>query len=470
MNIERSMHEDRITLRLCGPWVRVRSVYIHTLGCRVNQYDSQVLRELAGRAGYAVVPDPSSASAIVLDACAVTAAADADARRLLRRFRRANPKALLALVGCLPPGAPDLPADLILSNPDKFTVFERLLDAKDSNLPFLSRERERKGKSHFPSPPWGTGQGEGEAPRHWPLRIRSFAGHRRPILKVQDGCRFACSYCIVPSRRGRAVSRPPAEVIEEARLLADGGARELVLAGVHLSSYGRDLGLAPGAPRLAPLVESLLKVPGVRRVRLSSYGVADYEEGLLSLVGWEDGLCPHFHLPLQSGDEGVLRAMGRPYTLARFRRVVQAVRRRVPGAGLTTDVIAGFPGETERAFRNTLDRLSEFGFRDLHAFPYSERPGTPAAGRGSGVPGGVVRERMESLSRLKRRLLEASARELEGKVRLVVAESHSPGMCGGTTPEGAKVVFRGGEGLVGRETWVRLGEFSKGQIRASRVE
>ncbi len=432
----------------------MKSVHIHTLGCRVNQYDSQVLRELGERAGYTWVDDPARASLVVLVSCTVTAAADTSVRRLIRRFRRLNPQATIALVGCLPSRVQDLPADLVLGNRDKFRVFERLED-QDKASP---RRRE------------GTKEGGNTRNVHWPIPISSFAGHRRPILKVQDGCGFACSFCAVPGVRGGSLSRPRAEILEEARILAGKGARELVLAGVQLSSYGLDLGLKADAPRLAPLVEALLKVPGVKRVRLSSYGVAGFEAGLLSLVGEEDGLCPHFHLPLQSGDEGILRAMKRPYSLVGFRRVVDAIRRSISRAGLTTDVIAGFPGETPEAFRNTLDRIRELGFRDLHAFPYSERPGTEATGIEPKVPVGVVRERIAELLTLKREIVEASAREAEGEIRWVVEEDHSPGYSGGTTAEGLRVIFQGKGGKPGGESRVRLGKIRKGQIQAVRVE
>lgn len=416
----------------------------------MNQYDSQVLRELATRAGYEVVEDPAQAALIVLDSCTVTAQADTDVRRLLRRFRRLNPESKIALTGCLPTGAEALPADLVLSSAEKFTLFDRLSDSRSS-----SRGASRVG---------------GANSRHWPLAIQTFSRHQRPILKVQDGCRFSCAFCIVPSHRGTCVSRPPDEALEEARGLAANGAREIVLAGVQLSSYGIDRGLGIRQARLAPLVAAILKVPGVSRVRLSSYGVSDFEKGLLDLVGEDSGLCPHFHLPLQSGDEGVLRSMKRPYTLDGFARVLERIRRIAPEAGITTDLIAGFPGETEAAFRNTLRRAREFGFQDLHAFPYSERPGTPAAGLPGKIPPGRIRERMARLLSLKRELLEAAQARATGQVFRVVVEAPSGGLSGATLPSGLRVVFPREEGLEGREVRIRVQGIRKGQMQARRVE
>lgn len=305
---------------------------------------------------------------------------------------------------------------------------------------------------------------------HWPLPISRFDGRRRPILKVQDGCRFRCSYCIVPSRRGRSVSRPKSAILEEARRLAGAGAVEVVLAGVHLSSYGMDLGRKASEARLAPVVAALLRIPGIRRVRLSSYGVSDFEEGLLDLAGWEGGLCPHFHLPLQSGDAGVLRSMKRPYTPGGFRKVVARVRRRVPEAGITTDVIVGFPGETDKAFDKTMDLVRDLVFQNLHPFSFSSRPGTPAEMIKETVSSSVVRERVRKLAELKKGLRAAKAASLEGKERWVVAEVHDAICHAGTTAEGVRLVFPRESVPTGRWVQVRVGEFIRGQITARLVK
>jgi len=470
----------------------MKSVRILTLGCRVNQYDSQVLRELAHRAGFSVAQDGDPASWVVVNSCTVTAASDAEVRRLIRRARRTDPGVRIALVGCLAQRGPkvrskgcsldvlDAGADLVLGNRDKFRVFDILCNlgngTRNVGAPLMAPEgsmnrtptKDAQGAettSMLPEP-----SGGGDNSFHWPLPITTFLGHRRPILKVQDGCRFRCSFCAVPAVRGGSVSRPKAAILEEARGLAGSGAREVVLTGVQLSSYGLDLGLRRGQPRLAPVVKALLKIPGIRRVRLSSYGVSDFEEGLLDLIGEEEGLCPHFHLPLQSGDEGVLRSMKRPYTLEGFRQTVDVLKRRIPGVGITTDIIAGFPGETEAAFRNTLRRLEEFGFRDIHPFPYSRRPGTVAESLIPAVPDGTVRERMEKLLAVKRRMLRATAGAMRGRTVRVIVEGHSPTHFGGTTPEGLRVFFPRGREVPGEELCVKVAGFQKGQIRAVRVE
>jgi threonylcarbamoyladenosine tRNA methylthiotransferase MtaB len=294
----------------------------------------------------------------------------------------------------------------------------------------------------------------------WLGGISRFEGHRRAFLKVQDGCDFGCSFCLIPRVRGEMVSRPSREILEEGKRLADQGVKELVLAGIQLSSYGRDLGKKASEARLAPVVEALLVLPGVKRVRLSSYAVADFEDALLPLFG--RGLCAHLHLPLQSGDAGVLKAMRRPYRLEDFRDVVSKFRKAAPEGGLTSDVIAGFPGETEAAFQNTLDLLRELDFLDFHPFPYSDRPGTPGEALRPKVPPSVIRERMDALLALKRGCLEAAAHRAEGSLRRVIVERHGKGSQAGLTDEGLRLVIPERSGDLGQEAWMRVMGFQDG--------
>jgi threonylcarbamoyladenosine tRNA methylthiotransferase MtaB len=291
----------------------------------------------------------------------------------------------------------------------------------------------------------------------WCGGISRFDGHRRAILKVQDGCGFACAYCAVPPARGKAVSRPLKDILEEGRRLAQNGIHELVLAGVHLASYGRDLGKRLDEPRLAPVVENLLSLNGIRRVRLSSYGVADFEKGLLPLL--KTGLCPHLHLPLQSGDPEILKAMRRPYRLEHFVEKVAWVRQLVPDAGITTDLIVGFPGEGEGAFENTLRMVETLDFLDFHLFPFSERPGTAAVELNPKVEKTVLQNRVERLRTLKKKRLEENAFRLSGKVVEVVAERYKKGLLGGTSDRGWKVAFPEGMQHPGEEVKLRLAGF-----------
>ncbi len=246
------------------------------------------------------------------------------------------------------------------------------------------------------------------------------------------------------------VSRPGLEIVEEGKRLAEKGMRELVLAGIQLSSYGRDWGMKPEEPRLAPVIEKLLAIPGIQRVRLSSYAVVDFEEALLPLWKSGPGLCAHLHLPLQSGDEGILKSMRRPYTLDRYRQTVEKVRGAAPHVGLTSDIIAGFPGETEEAFENTLRRIREFGFVDFHPFPYSDRPDTAGEKIAPKVKPAVIRERMNRLGDLKKECLNRSAERAQGLEYRVIVERHNRDQQAGLTDGGLRVLFPEGRRMAGK--------------------
>ena len=423
-----------------------------TLGCRVNQYDTQALKEQARRVSLTAVPFEEIADIYVINTCTVTSAADAEGRQLVRRAKTRNPDSFVVVTGCFAQDRPEEVkaqpgVDLVVGNTDKSRLLQKVLQT------YPGPGRESLGTftlSNLEPSPWGGG-------------ISRFEGHQRAIVKVQDGCNFGCSFCLIPRVRGEMISRSASEIVEEGKRLAENGVKELVLAGIQLSSYGRDWGLKAEEPRLAPVIGELLCVPGIQRVRLSSYAVADFENALLPLWKSDSGLCPHLHLPLQSGDEGVLKAMRRPYTLQRYRETVLQVREAAPRTGLTSDIIAGFPGETDSAFQNTLDRIREFGFVDFHPFPYSDRPGTPGEGMVPKVSAGVIRGRMRALWELKRECLARSAEGSKGKVYRVIVEKHRDGLKAGLTDQGLRVIFPGPESLLGREAEILVTTESKGQ-------
>ncbi len=364
---------------------------------------------------------------------------------LVRRAKAKNPDSFVVVTGCLAQDRPEemaaLPGvDLVVGNAGKSRLLAKILQAHPNPR---GLDHDHLSPVAFPLSPWLDG-------------ISRFDGHQRATVKAQDGCHFGCSFCLIPRVRGEMVSRPGLEIVEEARRLAQNDVKELVLAGIQLSSYGRDWALKAGEPRLAPVVEKLLGIPGIRRVRLSSYAVADFEESLLPLWESKSGLCPHLHLPLQSGDEGVLRAMRRPYTLDHYRATVEKVREAAPGVGLTSDIIAGFPGETDEAFGNTLQRIREFGFVDFHPFPYSDRPGTPGEKMAPKIPPAVVRERMNRLLDLKGECLVRSAQKALGKEYRVIVERNGKGLQAGLSDEGLRLVFPEREGWLGKETRVKV--------------
>jgi threonylcarbamoyladenosine tRNA methylthiotransferase MtaB len=426
-----------------------------TLGCRVNQYDTQAMKEQVERASFQSVPFEEAADIYVINTCTVTAAADAEGKQLVRRAKTRNPGSFVVITGCLAQDRPEemavLPGvDLVVGNTEKSQLLYKISQARPQSGSALANHL-----LPFPSPisSWGGG-------------ISRFDGHQRATVKVQDGCNFGCSFCLIPRVRGNMVSRPVLEIIGEGKRLAQNGVKELVLAGIQLSSYGRDWGLKASEPRLAPVIEKLLEIPGIQRVRLSSYAVADFEDALLPLWGNGKGLCPHLHLPLQSGDSQVLKAMRRPYNLDHYLETVQKIREAAPRLGLTSDIIAGFPGETEEAFQNTLDRIMEFEYTDFHPFPYSDRPRTPGEEMTPKVHPSVIHQRMGMLLKLKRERLTQSAEKALGQVYRVIVERHNAEQQTGLTDQGLRVVFQKQEGLLGKEVNIRVTGVQKGQALA----
>ena len=326
-------------------------VSIHTHGCKLNQADSQVLARQFQEAGFTVVRSASQADVVVLNSCTVTANSDSKARQYLRRARHNNPSALVVATGCYAQRAKDdLSAmesvNLVLDNRDKPTLVSTI----------ATRLNVVAGPSVQNAP------------------VASALGRSRAMVKIQEGCDQVCAYCIVPKVRGRERSISPEEIIAEINGRADSGCREAVLTGTQLGTYGFDL---PDID-LPGLLRRVLAETSVDRLRVSSLQAQEITPELLDL--WDDPrLCRHFHIPLQSGSDTILRAMHRRYDTARFAETVELVRERFLDAGITTDVIVGFPGEGVREFAESYSFALSMGFSDMHVFPYSIRPGTSAA-------------------------------------------------------------------------------------------
>ena len=371
-------------------------VIVHTLGCRVNQYESRLMEEQLAAL-------PGEGEVIVVNTCTVTALADRKGRKLVRKLRREHPDALLVAVGCQVEAAPEqllsAGADLALGNRDKARIREAV-------AVFLRGERPSPGG-------WVPLEGE---------RVHGFS-RTRALLKVQDGCSVGCTFCRTWQVRGPLRSKPPAAAKEEAEGLA-ASHREIVIVGINLAQYGLDL---PDRPSLVQLLEELLQVPGVR-YRLTSLNPEGVTDELIDLFAAEPRLCPYFHLPLQSGDDRVLSAMGRPYTAGEYREVAQALLARVPKAALGADVLVGFPGEDERAFRNTVELLAELAPLNLHIFRFSPRPGTRAARFPDQVPEAEKARRAAALAALAREWSQRAARRFLGEVLWVAVEHEGDGL------------------------------------------
>ena len=347
---------------------------ILTFGCRVNQADSLRIEEDL-RARGAVASPSSDADLVVVNTCSVTASADQGARQAVRRVVRENPHARIVVTGCYATRRPDELGALegvarLVPNDDKLRI-----------IPLLEAAGEIGAPGRF---------ADGSGPCGAPLEP-GLAGRTAFTLRVQTGCEERCSYCIIPATRGRGRSMEPAEVVREVSRVAAAGFREIALTGVHLGSYGRDL-----LPRtsLFALMQRLVEVEADVTFRLSSLEPMDCPGALVDLVSASGGrIAPHFHLPLQHASDRVLRRMRRPYTPEYYRDLLQRIAGSLPHASIGTDLIVGFPGETEEDFRATIEFLEDAPLSHLHVFPYSDRPGTEAASMDGKIPGPVVRAR-----------------------------------------------------------------------------
>ncbi len=419
----------------------MRRVAFHTLGCKVNQYDGEAMLALFRRRGYQAVDFDEAADVYVINTCTVTHEGDRKSRQLIRRARRRNPEAVVVVAGCYPQTAPGEVAgipgvDVVLGNHDRGRVVDLAEEARFAGpvnaVDDIFRVREFEE-----------------------LAIEGFEGRTRAAHKIQEGCQEFCTYCVIPYARGRVRSRRPENVRSEVERLAGAGFREVVLTGIHLGAYGRDL---PEKPCLADVLRLIHDVPGIARIRISSLEPMDLDEGLLEAMAALPKVCHHLHLPLQSGSDAVLARMRRRYTAAGFRELAARARAAMPDLGLTTDVMAGFPGETEDDHARTLAFLEEIGFSRLHVFPFSPRSGTPAARFPDAVPAPVKERRVRELIALGDRLALAAHRRLVGRtVRVLVEEDGAAGSwLEGYTGDYVRVRFRGGGELMNRVALVRV--------------
>ena len=377
-------------------------VAIHTHGCKLNQADSQVLVRQFQEAGFTIVKSAAQADVVVLNSCTVTANSDSKARQYLRRARRSNPDALVVATGCYAQRAKgDLSAmesvSLVLDNRDKPNLVATIANKLEVESGSFAENLAA------PAP-----------------------GRSRAMVKIQEGCDQVCSYCIVPKVRGRERSIPPEEIIAQINERAKLGCREAVLTGTQLGTYGFDL---PGID-LAGLLQQVLVETSISRLRISSLQAQEITPNLLGL--WDDSrLCPHFHIPLQSGSDTILKSMRRRYDTARFAETIALVRKTIPDAGITTDIIIGFPGEGVREFAESYSFAASMGFSDMHVFPYSIRPGTSAAHLDDQVIDAQKKERSGEMLELAAASVKKFRQGALGQVRPVLWEPTQGKNCGG---------------------------------------
>ena len=426
-------------------------VAIKTLGCKINQYDSAVIQERLARESCAFVPFEEAADVYVLNTCTVTDRADWEARQLVRKARRRSPASRVVVTGCYAQVSPEevsgLPGvDFVvgLNRMDELVRFVTGPEPETAPAVSVGDPRDERGVGV--------------------LGARRFLGRTRAFLKVQEGCNFACSYCIIPTARGRSRSVPPERVLDQVRGLADAGFSEVVLTGIHLGGYGYDL--SPRLP-LGALVRRIAESGLIRRLRLSSLDPREVTDELLEVMAGSEVVCPHLHVCVQAGDDGVLKKMRRNYDTAYFARVMARARRKLPRAALGTDVIVGFPGETEQAFGASLDFLADLPLTYFHVFPYSARRGTPAVDMPGQVPPAEKKERSLRARELGARKKHEFYRSQVGRrVSVLVEQSVAgePGRLKGYSRNYLPVLLSGGPDLVHREVPVRLHQWSRGRL------
>ncbi len=393
-------------------------VAFHTLGCKVNQYESAALEDIFRSAGHQVVDFKEQSDVYIINTCTVTHLSDRKSRQAIRRGIRRNPAAIVAVVGCYSQVSPQevesIPGvDIVVGTKDR-TILPRLVEEvsqKGIKINIVREDAETEGFEDIP----------------WPEEV----GRTRAFLKIQEGCEEYCSYCIIPYARGQQRSQKPQAVVDKVAEIKEKGYKELVLTGTHLGAYGRDL---KPPLNLTELLHMLRDNLCPERVRLSSIEPVDVSHKLLETLKTMPELCHHLHIPLQSGSDNILQAMQRPYLQKDFRNLVEQLKRLDSDIAISTDVIVGFPGEKEEDFKKTLAFVREMSFSRLHVFKYSPREGTPAANFPERVTPGVAEERSRQLRQLGEKLAsQYAARFINRKVPVLLEREFENGVMEGLT-------------------------------------
>ena len=415
-------------------------IAFYTLGCKVNQYETQALEQLVTQRGHSLVPFEEAADAYVINTCTVTAVGDKKSRQVIRRARKAAPDAVIAVCGCYPQTHPDdvekLGVDLIAGTGDR-TGFVDLLEREWSDRqPITALDDAFQRRTFEPLPAGG------------------LEGRTRAMLKMEDGCVNFCSYCIIPYARGRVRSLPLADCVRQARELEAAGYREIVLTGIEISSWGQDL---EGKPELMEAIEAICQgLSPDTRVRLGSLEPRTITPDFCRRAAPLPNLCPHFHLSMQSGCDTVLARMNRKYDSNRYYESVKFLHQVYDRPAITTDLIVGFPGETEEEFQQTLNFIQKCAFSAMHIFPYSKRPGTPAAKLPGQVLNAVKEERAHRAAQIARTMQDAYLDRWVGETVPVLFEEEREGLWRGHTTRYCEVAVQSAQPLHNQLRQVRI--------------
>ncbi|WP_066311997.1 tRNA (N(6)-L-threonylcarbamoyladenosine(37)-C(2))-methylthiotransferase MtaB [Bacillus sp. FJAT-29814] len=421
------------------------TVAFHTLGCKVNHYETEAIWQLFKQEGYERVDFESISDVYIINTCTVTNTGDKKSRQVIRRAVRKNPDAVICVTGCYAQTSPAeimaIPGvDVVVGTQDRIKMLDYIEQYKQERQPINGVGNIMKNRVYEE------------------LDVPSFTDRTRASLKIQEGCNNFCTFCIIPWARGLMRSRDPKEVIRQAQQLVDAGYKEIVLTGIHTGGYGEDM----KDYNLAMLLRDLeAQVKGLERLRISSIEASQITDEVIDVINQSNIVVRHLHIPIQSGSNTVLKRMRRKYTMEFFAERLERLKEVLPGLAVTSDVIVGFPGETEEEFMETYNFINENKFSELHVFPYSKRTGTPAARMDDQVDEEVKNERVHRLITLSDQLAKEYASKFEGEVLEVIPEEEfkeleTPGLYVGYTDNYLKVVFPASEDMVGKIVKVKI--------------
>jgi threonylcarbamoyladenosine tRNA methylthiotransferase MtaB len=425
-------------------------VTFHTLGCKVNQYETEAMIELFKNKGYTIVSEEDFADIYVINTCTVTNMSDRKSRQFIRKAKKINPNCLVAVVGCYSQVSPEEvenieDVDVIIGTNNRNMIVELCEESRNTGRRINKVIQSNKLRSFEE------------------IKINTVETKTRAYLKVQDGCNQYCSYCIIPYARGPVKSREYIEVENEVKELAKNGFKEIVLTGIHIASYGKDL----GDINLKKLIYKLSFIDEIKRIRLSSIEPNVIDEEFMKISLNTQKVCDHFHLSLQSGSDTVLSRMNRKYNTKEYYEKVDLIRKYFPNAGITTDVIVGFPGETDEEFKETLDFVQKIGFSKIHVFKFSPRKGTKAYSMKDQIPSNIKEERSKRLIELSDSMMYDFHKKLIGEQADVLFESkHKEDFYEGYTTNYIRVTKQFETDMVGQIKRVTLKEILDDKILA----
>ncbi|MBZ2175738.1 tRNA (N(6)-L-threonylcarbamoyladenosine(37)-C(2))-methylthiotransferase MtaB [Schnuerera sp. xch1] len=417
----------------------MKKVAFYTLGCKVNQYETEAMEEMFEKRGYEIVDINERADVYIINTCTVTNLGDRKSRQFIRRAKKINNDSIVAAVGCYSQVAPEEVeevegVDIVIGTTDRDKVVELCEEAKRENKK-INIVKNLKGHKDFEN-----------------LNIEDVKSKTRAYIKIQDGCNQFCSYCIIPYARGPIRSRKLDDILKETKKLAQANFKEIILTGIHIASYGKELGNI----NLLDVIKQVSNIDDIERIRLSSMEPTFIDEDFMMKATKVKKLCDHFHLSLQSGSNTVLKRMNRKYTVDEYKKTVDLIRKYMPDAGITTDIIVGFPGETEKEFKETYDFVKSIGFSRIHVFKYSPRKGTPASKSKNQINGKIKHSRSEILINLGDNLMSNFNDRFIGKTVNVLFEENKDGVFEGYTTNYIRVKAETIEDIQGKILPVKI--------------